>query len=108
MIIVARRRSQVKCLQCSYLQQLTYEGGVPLKASFAIMAGATLLFLVNTFGLLPKDHIPWPLPPNYGTKEDKKYNVDLESDKQDSIVKAKVNDQEVTTTSEEDGKLLIG
>ena len=74
-----------------------------MKASFAIMAGATLLFLVNTFGLLPKDHIPWPLPPNYGTKEGKKYNVELSNNKQDGNVKAR-GDEEVTNTSEEDGK----
>ena len=44
--------------------QIAYDYGVPLSASFFILAGSTVFFLINTI-LLPRKHIPWPLPENY-------------------------------------------
>ena len=49
--------------------QIGYEGGISMQISFAILAGFTFFFFINTFILLPKRHIPWPLPPDWGTKE---------------------------------------
>ena len=43
-----------------------------MQTSFAMLAGFTSFFFINTFLLLPKRHIPWPLPPDWGTKEDPK------------------------------------
>ena len=40
-----------------------------MQTSFAILAGCTLFFFINTFLLMPKRHIPWPLPPDWGAKE---------------------------------------
>ncbi len=48
---------------------MTYKQGVSLDVSFSIMIGASLLFFINTFALLPVDRIPWPLPLNYGKGE---------------------------------------
>ncbi len=56
--------------------QLGYEGGISLQISFAILAGATFFYFINTFIFLPKRHIPWPLPPDYGEKKKKKYGSD--------------------------------
>ncbi|XP_072042707.1 equilibrative nucleobase transporter 1-like [Amphiura filiformis] len=47
------------------LFMMTYKQGVSIDVSFSIMLGASLLFFINTFGLLPVDRIPWPLPQNY-------------------------------------------
>ena len=40
-----------------------------MQTSFAILAGCTGFFFINTFLLMPKRHIPWPLPPGWETKE---------------------------------------
>ena len=45
--------------------QLGYEGGISLQISFAILAGATFFYFLNTFVFLPKSYIPWPLPLDY-------------------------------------------
>ncbi|XP_072042698.1 equilibrative nucleobase transporter 1-like [Amphiura filiformis] len=39
------------------LVKLGYDGGISLQTSFAIMIGITALFLINTFLLMPVDHI---------------------------------------------------
>ena len=56
--------------------QLGYEGGISLQISFAILAGATFFYFINTFIFLPKRHIPWALPPDYGERKKKKYGSD--------------------------------
>ncbi|XP_072039635.1 equilibrative nucleobase transporter 1-like [Amphiura filiformis] len=58
------------------LIKLGYEGGISIRIAFATLAGATFCFFINTFVFLPKRHIPWPLPPDYGKK--KKDNFDAE------------------------------
>ncbi|XP_072163404.1 equilibrative nucleobase transporter 1-like [Diadema setosum] len=46
------------------LVKVAYDNGVSMNACFYVLAISTLFFLVNT-ALLPRSHIPWPLPPNY-------------------------------------------
>ncbi|XP_072039334.1 equilibrative nucleobase transporter 1-like [Amphiura filiformis] len=58
------------------LIKLGYESGISIQIAFATLAGATFCFFINTFVFLPKHHIPWPLPPDYGKK--KKDNFDAE------------------------------
>ena len=36
-----------------------------MSTAFFILAGATIFFSINTFIMLPRDRIPWPLPPGY-------------------------------------------
>ncbi|XP_072033367.1 equilibrative nucleobase transporter 1-like [Amphiura filiformis] len=54
-----------------------YEGGISIQIAFATLAGATFCFFINTFVFLPKRHIPWPLPPDYGQKKKKEDNIDI-------------------------------
>ncbi|XP_072164387.1 equilibrative nucleobase transporter 1-like [Diadema setosum] len=47
-----------------YVMKVAYESGISPSTSFYFLAGSTILLLVNIL-LLPKDRIPWPLPPGY-------------------------------------------
>ncbi|XP_071489488.1 equilibrative nucleobase transporter 1-like [Diadema antillarum] len=47
-----------------YVMKVAYESGISPSTSFYFLAGSTILLLVNII-LLPKDRIPWPLPPGY-------------------------------------------
>nr|XP_054765490.1 equilibrative nucleobase transporter 1-like [Lytechinus pictus] len=44
--------------------KVLYDAGVSMRASFLALAISTLFFTVNTL-LLPRNHIPWPLPEDY-------------------------------------------
>ncbi|XP_072049638.1 equilibrative nucleobase transporter 1-like [Amphiura filiformis] len=59
------------------LIKLGYEGGISIQIAFGTLAGATSFFFINTFIFLPKRHIPWPLPPDYGQKKKKDDMTDL-------------------------------
>ncbi|XP_033126789.1 solute carrier family 43 member 3-like [Anneissia japonica] len=48
------------------LVQIAYTGGISMMACFCFLAGVAVLFNINTFVLLPKYKIPWPLPSNWG------------------------------------------
>nr|XP_023510651.1 solute carrier family 43 member 3-like [Equus caballus] len=45
--------------------QLLYEQGVSLRASFLFFSVFSVWHVGRTFLLLPRGHIPYPLPPNY-------------------------------------------
>lgn len=45
--------------------KLLYEQGISLRSSFIFMSVCSVWHLVRTFLLMPKGHIPYPLPPNY-------------------------------------------
>ncbi|KAI2657228.1 Solute carrier family 43 member 3 [Labeo rohita] len=45
--------------------KLLYEDGVSLKGSFLFLACCSVIHLVRTFVLMPRTHIPYPLPENY-------------------------------------------
>ncbi|XP_071505164.1 equilibrative nucleobase transporter 1-like [Diadema antillarum] len=47
-----------------FLVKIAYDNGVSLQLSVTALAITALFFNVST-ALLPKDHIPWPLPPGY-------------------------------------------
>ncbi|KAJ8342081.1 hypothetical protein SKAU_G00320090 [Synaphobranchus kaupii] len=59
--------------------KVLYENGISLRSSFLFMAACSVIHLLRTFLLLPKTHIPYPLPEDYtyglncGTS--KSYNV---------------------------------
>ncbi|XP_060032212.1 equilibrative nucleobase transporter 1 isoform X3 [Erinaceus europaeus] len=45
--------------------KLLYERGISLKASFIFLSACSVLHIGRTFLLMPRGHIPHPLPPNY-------------------------------------------
>ncbi|KAK5897035.1 hypothetical protein CesoFtcFv8_010134 [Champsocephalus esox] len=45
--------------------KLLYEAGVSLRASFLFLCACSVLHLLRTFFLLPRKHIPYPLPDEY-------------------------------------------
>nr|KAF6325718.1 solute carrier family 43 member 3 [Myotis myotis] len=60
--------------------KLLYEKGISLRASFIFLSVCSVWHVGRTFLLMPRGHIPYPLPPNYsyglcsgtGTREKKK------------------------------------
>lgn len=48
-----------------FLLQLLYEKGVSLRASFIFLSVCSAWHVGRTFLLMPRGHIPYPLPPNY-------------------------------------------
>ncbi|XP_071944353.1 equilibrative nucleobase transporter 1-like [Antedon mediterranea] len=47
--------------------KIVYSAGVSMMSCFLFLGGVALIFSLNTFLLLPKYKIPWPLPDNWGT-----------------------------------------
>ncbi|XP_029297649.1 solute carrier family 43 member 3-like [Cottoperca gobio] len=45
--------------------KLLHEAGVSLRSSFLFMSACSVMHLLRTFFLLPRDHIPYPLPDDY-------------------------------------------
>ncbi|KAK9962851.1 hypothetical protein ABG768_006090 [Culter alburnus] len=45
--------------------KLLFEDGVPLRVSFLFLASCSVIHLFRTFVLMPRTHIPYPLPENY-------------------------------------------
>ncbi|XP_027716145.1 solute carrier family 43 member 3 [Vombatus ursinus] len=45
--------------------KLLYERGLTLQISFFILCAFSIWHLIRTFFLMPRGHIPFPLPPNY-------------------------------------------
>uniref|UniRef100_A0A2K6AWZ3 Solute carrier family 43 member 3 n=1 Tax=Macaca nemestrina TaxID=9545 RepID=A0A2K6AWZ3_MACNE len=45
--------------------KLLYEKGISLKASFIFLSVCSTWHVARTFLLMPRGHIPYPLPPNY-------------------------------------------
>ncbi|CAK6449376.1 unnamed protein product [Pipistrellus nathusii] len=45
--------------------KLLYEKGISLRASFIFLSVCSVWHIVRTFFLMPRGHIPYPLPPNY-------------------------------------------
>ncbi|XP_055034807.2 solute carrier family 43 member 3b isoform X1 [Misgurnus anguillicaudatus] len=60
--------------------KLAFEGGVALRWSFLFMSCCAAIHLFRTFVLLPRKHIPYPLPENYsyGIKCGKTFKAKLE------------------------------
>ncbi|XP_070343478.1 equilibrative nucleobase transporter 1-like [Equus asinus] len=59
--------------------QLLYEQGVSLRASFLFFSVFSVWHVGRTFLLLPRGHIPYPLPPNYhygDSREEEKKTVE--------------------------------
>uniref|UniRef100_A0A8C1WB98 Solute carrier family 43 member 3 n=1 Tax=Cyprinus carpio TaxID=7962 RepID=A0A8C1WB98_CYPCA len=50
--------------------KLLYEYGVSLRGSFLFLACCSVIHLFRTFVLMPRTHIPYPLPENYTYGED--------------------------------------
>lgn len=48
-----------------FIIKLVFEAGVSLRASFLFLASCSVIHLVRTFFLLPRKHIPYPLPEGY-------------------------------------------
>ncbi|XP_067312838.1 solute carrier family 43 member 3b [Pseudorasbora parva] len=45
--------------------KLLFEDGVSMRASFLFLASCSVFHLLRTFVLMPRTHIPYPLPENY-------------------------------------------
>ncbi|XP_068441863.1 equilibrative nucleobase transporter 1-like [Clinocottus analis] len=45
--------------------KLIQEAGVSLRSSFLFLSACSVIHLLRTFFLLPRDHIPYPLPDDY-------------------------------------------
>ncbi len=45
--------------------KLLYERGLPLRVSFFILCAFSIFHLIRTFFLMPRGHIPYPVPSNY-------------------------------------------
>lgn len=50
---------------CRPRPQVLYEHGLSLRAMFLFMAACSAWHLLRTFFLMPRTHIPYPLPPAY-------------------------------------------
>ncbi|XP_014314008.1 solute carrier family 43 member 3 isoform X2 [Myotis lucifugus] len=70
--------------------KLLYENGISLRASFLFLSVCSVWHVGRTFLLMPRGHIPYPLPPNYsyglcsgtGTREKKETAKSKELDLQ--------------------------
>ncbi|XP_068571544.1 equilibrative nucleobase transporter 1-like [Cebidichthys violaceus] len=47
------------------LLQLLYEAGISLLSSFLFLSACSIIHLLRTFFLLPRDQIPYPMPDDY-------------------------------------------
>lgn len=67
--------------------KLLYEQGVSLRASFIFLSACSTWHIGRTFLLMPRGHIPYPLPPNYsyglcsgrGSREEEKKTAEPEN-----------------------------
>lgn len=50
---------------CAICLQLLYEQGLSLRTMFLFMSACSAWHLIRTFFLMPRSHIPYPLPPGY-------------------------------------------
>lgn len=50
---------------CRRRPQVLYEHGLSLRAMFLFMAACSAWHLLRTLFLMPRTHIPYPLPPAY-------------------------------------------
>ncbi|XP_059202487.1 equilibrative nucleobase transporter 1-like [Centropristis striata] len=48
-----------------FVIKLIYEAGISVRASFLFLSSCSVIHLLRTFFLMPKDHIPYPLPDDY-------------------------------------------
>ncbi|KAJ8042833.1 Solute carrier family 43 member 3 [Holothuria leucospilota] len=55
-----------------FIIKILFDAGISIYIPLYLLTGASLLMLINTFFLMPADHIPWPLPPNYRPSKYKK------------------------------------
>ncbi|KAM7393673.1 hypothetical protein PAMP_020528 [Pampus punctatissimus] len=45
--------------------KVLYEQGISLRCSFLVLSFCSIIHLIRTFLLMPRDHIPYPLPQSY-------------------------------------------
>lgn len=76
--------------------KVLYEAGVSLRSSFLVLSVCCVVHLLRTFLLLPKTHIPYPLPQyyTYGISCGKENSYDIEEFERN---------QEATLTSDGEG-----
>uniref|UniRef100_A0A4X2KDY1 Solute carrier family 43 member 3 n=1 Tax=Vombatus ursinus TaxID=29139 RepID=A0A4X2KDY1_VOMUR len=90
--------------------KLLYERGLTLQISFFILCAFSIWHLIRTFFLMPRGHIPFPLPPNYsyGRAERSQGTEDEEVKKEKVELRQEANgpslavQQEMAKTDESD------
>uniref|UniRef100_A0A3Q1KDZ7 Solute carrier family 43 member 3a n=1 Tax=Anabas testudineus TaxID=64144 RepID=A0A3Q1KDZ7_ANATE len=48
-----------------FIIKVLYEQGISLRSSFVVLSVCSIIHIARTFLLMPKTHIPYPLPQNY-------------------------------------------
>ncbi|KAG9332270.1 hypothetical protein JZ751_015431, partial [Albula glossodonta] len=74
--------------------KVLHEAGISLRSSFLFMSGCSVIHLLRTFILLPKDHIPYPLPEGYT------YGLTCGKSKSDTLERAGMADEAGSKQSE--------
>ncbi|XP_066535204.1 solute carrier family 43 member 3a [Hoplias malabaricus] len=78
--------------------KVLYEKGISLRTSFLFLSACDVIHLLRTFFLMPKSHIPYPVPEsyNYGVNCGKSNSYNVEEYEAQRVLKrtSKTNDQD--------------
>ncbi|XP_057186698.1 solute carrier family 43 member 3a isoform X2 [Triplophysa rosa] len=85
--------------------QVLYERGVSLRSSFFFLSACNVIHLLRTVFLMPKSHIPYPVPENYtyglSCAKSNNYNVEeYEAEREQSLDKGGCEDDEPLETAD--------
>ncbi|XP_066107638.1 equilibrative nucleobase transporter 1 [Saccopteryx bilineata] len=81
--------------------KLLYEQGISLKASFIFLSVCSAWHVGRTFLLMPRGHIPYPLPPNYSYGLCSRNSSSREKKKTPASEKLDLQSQEFLSPAEE-------
>ncbi|KAI4881232.1 hypothetical protein NFI96_033479 [Prochilodus magdalenae] len=77
--------------------KVLYENGISLRTSFLFLSACDIIHLLRTLFLMPKSHIPYPVPDNY------KYGVSCGKSNSYNVERYEAK-QELKNMSEQDGE----
>ncbi|KAA0722107.1 Solute carrier family 43 member 3 [Triplophysa tibetana] len=85
--------------------KVLYERGVSLRSSFLFLSSCNVIHLVRTIFLMPKSHIPYPVPENYtygmSCAKSDSYNVEkYEAEREQSLDKVGREDDDPLETAD--------
>lgn len=83
--------------------KVLYERGISLRSSFLFLLACNVIHLLRTVFLMPKSHIPYPVPENYtygmSCAKSNSYNVEeYEAERDQSLNKGRCEDDEQLET----------
>ncbi|XP_056593186.1 solute carrier family 43 member 3a [Triplophysa dalaica] len=85
--------------------KVLYERGVSLRSSFLFLSACNVIHLLRTIFLMPKSHIPYPVPENYtygmSCAKSNSYNVEeYEAEREQSLDEGGCEDDEPLETAD--------